>query len=118
MWYNSIVTLPKKYVQEEKTLRELFHPTVDQLNLSTILNALGDPIRLEIIKHLAQNCETTCACCNIDMQKSALSHHFKVLRESGLINVRIEGKQRFLSIRYDHIKERFPGLLDAIIKNI
>ncbi|MBB6215400.1 DNA-binding transcriptional ArsR family regulator [Anaerosolibacter carboniphilus] len=99
-------------------MRELFHPNIDQLNLPAILKALGDPIRLNIIKNLANNYETTCACCNIDLPKSALSHHFRVLRESGLIKVRIEGKQRFLSIRYEELEERFPGLLDLIIKNI
>jgi DNA-binding transcriptional ArsR family regulator len=99
-------------------LRELFHPSIEQLSLSALLNALGDPIRLQIIKNLAISGETTCACCNIDLTKSALSHHFKVLRESGLINVRIDGKQRFLSIRYDDLKERFPGLLEAVIHNL
>lgn len=99
-------------------MRELFHPNIEQMCLSTILNALGDPTRLQIIKNLAGQCETTCACCNIDLPKSALSHHFKVLRESGLIKVRIEGKQRFLSIRYEDLEERFPGLLNAIIKSI
>jgi DNA-binding transcriptional ArsR family regulator len=99
-------------------LRELFHPTIDQLNLSSILNALGDPTRLTIIKNLANNPETTCASCNINSPKSALSHHFKVLRESGLINVRIDGIQRFLSIRYNDLEERFPGVLSSIIKNI
>jgi len=99
-------------------MRELFHPTIEQLCLSAILNALGDPIRLTIIKNLALQRETTCACCQIDMTKSALSHHFKVLREAGLINVRIDGKQRFLSIRYDDLEERFPGLLSTILKSL
>ncbi len=99
-------------------MRELFHPSIDQLCLSAILNALGDPIRLQIIKNLAGQSETTCACCNINLPKPALSHHFKVLRESGLIHVRIEGKQRFLSIRYDELEQRFPGLLNAVIKSI
>lgn len=99
-------------------MRELFHPNTEQLCLSTILNALGDPIRLQIIKNLAHKNETTCASCNIDLPKSALSHHFKVLRESGLINVRIEGKQRFLSIRYNELEDRFPGLLDSVIRSL
>lgn len=99
-------------------MRELFHPNIDQLSLPTILHALGDPIRLNIIKNLSNTCETTCACCNINLPKSALSHHFKVLRESGLIKVRIAGKQRFLSIRYDELEERFPGLLNAIMQSI
>ncbi len=99
-------------------MRELFHPNIDQICLSTVLNALGDPIRLQIIKNLAHKNETTCGYCNIDLPKSALSHHFKVLRESGLINVRIEGKQRFLSIRYAELDQKFPGLLDSVIKSI
>lgn len=99
-------------------MQELFHPTKEQLNLSAILNALGDPVRLNIIKSLTNQSETTCACCNINLTKSALSHHFKVLREAGLINVRIVGKQRFLSIRYEELEERFPGLLKAIINSI
>jgi DNA-binding transcriptional ArsR family regulator len=99
-------------------LQELFHPNMDKLNLSTVLSALSDPIRLQIIKNLAQMEETTCSCCNVNLPKSVLSHHFKVLRDSGLINVRIEGKQRFLSIRYKELEERFPGLLKAIMKNI
>ncbi|NLI92836.1 MAG: helix-turn-helix transcriptional regulator [Peptococcaceae bacterium] len=97
-------------------MRQLFHPTTDQFNLSTILNALGDPTRLQIIKNLADKSEKTCACCNVDLPKSALSHHFKVLREAGLINVRIEGKQRFLSIRYEELEEKFPGLLQVILR--
>lgn len=99
-------------------MRELFHPTMDQMCLSTILNALGDPTRLTIMKNLSCQNETTCACCNIDLPKSALSHHFKVLRESGLIKVRIEGKQRFLSIRYEELEQRFPGLLHAVLKSM
>ncbi len=99
-------------------MRELFHPTVEQMCLSTVLNALGDPTRLQIIKNLANQEETTCACCNIDLTKSALSHHFKVLRESGLIKVRILGKQRFMSIRYAELNSRFPGLLECVMKSI
>jgi DNA-binding transcriptional ArsR family regulator len=99
-------------------LRELFHPTPNQFCLSSVLNALGDPTRLQIIKNLSGQGESTCACCNIDLPKSALSHHFKVLREAGLINVRIEGKQRFLSIRYQDLEKRFPGLLRSILGSI
>ena len=99
-------------------MRELFHPTKDQMKLSTILHAAGEPIRLQILKSLADKPEVTCASCNVSLPKSALSHHFKVLRESGLIHVRIEGTQRFLSIRYHDLEECFPGLLKSILRNI
>lgn len=96
-------------------MKNLLHPTVDQLNLPTILKALGDRTRLEILKALSKSDETTCSNCNIDMSKPALSHHYRVLRESGLIYVRVDGKQRFLSIRYDDIESKFPGLLGAVL---
>ena len=99
-------------------MRQPYHPELDQLDLPTVLNALADPVRIGIIKKLAEGIETTCACCNIDMPKSALSHHFKVLRESGIIFVRIEGKQRFLSLRSEELEKRFPGILPAVLKNI
>lgn len=99
-------------------MRELLHPAVDQLSLSTVLNALGDPVRLQILSSIARQEEVTCSCCNIDLPKSALSHHFKVLRESGIIHVRIEGTQRFLSLRAKELERRFPGLLDSILKSL
>lgn len=99
-------------------LRELFHPAENQLSLPIVLNALSDPIRLQILKNLSGRCETSCSCCNVAMPKSALSHHFKVLREAGLIYVRIDGKQRLLSIRYKELQQRFPGLLDAVLNSI
>lgn len=99
-------------------MRDLFHPAVDQLDLPTILNALGDPVRLQILKTLATRSETTCAGCNNTMTKSALSHHYKVLRESGLIYVRVEGKQRFLSIRFEDLDRRFPGLMHTVLANL
>jgi DNA-binding transcriptional ArsR family regulator len=99
-------------------MKEPIHPTIDQFCIETVLSALGDPIRLRIIRSLSHREETTCSCCNIDLPKSALSHHFKVLREAGLIRVRIEGKQRFLSIRYEELENRFPGLLTSVIENI
>ena len=99
-------------------MRELLHPAVDQLSLSTVLNALGDPVRLQILAAIAKQDEVTCSCCNVGLPKSALSHHFKVLRESGIIRVRIEGTQRFLSLRAKELESRFPGLLDSILKSL
>lgn len=52
----------------------------------------------------------------ISIAKSTLSHHFKVLRESGVMYTRIEGTQRFISIRTDDLNKRFPGLLDTILQ--
>lgn len=52
----------------------------------------------------------------IPIAKSTLSRHFKLLRESGVMYTRIEGTQRFISIRTDDLNKRFPGLLDTILQ--
>ncbi len=98
-------------------MREPQHPAIDQFDLPTILYALGDPVRLKILQSLGHGGEMTCGCFNVNLQKSALSHHFKVLREAGLILVRRDGIQRHISIRTADLETRFPGLLDAVLRN-
>ncbi|CAM4054075.1 ArsR/SmtB family transcription factor [Bacillus manliponensis] len=97
-------------------MRTLYHPTIDEIRLSSILYALSDPIRLTVFKELSGKGEQSCSALNIPVAKSTLSHHFRTLRESGVIHTRVEGKQRFISIRKDDLNKRFPGLLQAILQ--
>ncbi|MGQ3478712.1 ArsR/SmtB family transcription factor [Paenibacillus sp. TY11] len=99
-------------------MRTMYHPNVNEINLSTVLYALSDQIRLNIIKILDENGEQSCSSLDIRSPKSTLSHHFKVLRESGVIHTRLEGTQRFISIRYDDLNSRFPGLLSAVLQGL
>ncbi|MCC3381209.1 ArsR/SmtB family transcription factor [Paenibacillus farraposensis] len=99
-------------------MRTMYHPNVNEINLSTVLYALSDQIRLNIIKILSEKGEQSCSSLDISAPKSTLSHHFKVLRESGVIHTRLEGTQRFISIRYDDLNLRFPGLLSAVLQGI
>ena len=96
-------------------MKELFHPNCAELQLTSILYALSDPIRLEIVRKLGKYSELSCNEFNIAVAKSSLSHHFKVLRESGVTRVQINGTQRFISLRYEELSSRFPGLIDAIM---
>ena len=92
------------------------HPDIQAIPVSTVLHALSDPVRLRIIKILAQQGERCCGACGIDMPKPTLSHHFKVLREAGIIRTRAEGTQRCMSLRRDDLEARFPGLLDSVLQ--
>ena len=49
------------------------------------------------------------------MTKSTLTHHFRVLRESGVVRTRPDGRKRLLSLREDDLNDRFPGLLEAVL---
>lgn len=97
-------------------MRTPFHPNRSDIQLSAVLYALSDPIRLSIVKCLAENREQNCGSFDISIAKSTLSHHFKVLREMGVIEIRLEGTHRFVSLRVGDLDARFPGLLQSILK--
>lgn len=83
--------------------------------LAQVLHALSDPVRLEIVRRLAKGGEKTCADLDGGRPKSTMSHHFRVLREAGLVRTRGEGATHFNSARAEELEKRFPGLLDAIL---
>lgn len=92
-------------------------PATDALELTTVLQALGDPMRLRIVRELA-GCEVgelTCGSIDLGISKATRSHHYRVLREAGVTNTRVEGTHRYVSLRRDDLDARFPGLLDAIL---
>jgi DNA-binding transcriptional ArsR family regulator len=96
-------------------MREPHHPPPDELELSDVLHALSDPARLAIVCRLAGGDECTCGTFDLALSKATLSHHFRVLREAGVVRTRPDGRRRMLSLRRDDIESRFPGLLDAVL---
>ncbi len=96
-------------------MRLIAHPVPEQLSLPGVLNALSDPVRLEIVRELSVGREVSCGHLHVPVSKSTLTHHLKVLREAGLTHTRSEGVQRLVSLRQDDIESRFPGLLDCVL---
>ena len=96
-------------------MREPHHPSCAELELHAILHALSDPARLEIVRRLSSGHECTCGTFDLGLSKATLSHHFRVLREAGVVRTRPEGRKRMLSLRDDDLNNRFPGLLQAIL---
>lgn len=92
------------------------HPNQEDMRLISVLHALADPIRLEIVRCLAEAGERTCGTYEMNIAKSTLSHHFKVLREAGVVKVRIDGKHRYYSLRKEDIETAFPGLVSSILR--
>ena len=89
------------------------------LRLETVLYALSDPVRLHIVRNLAEKGELACyaAVTGLDIAKSTQSHHYRILREAGLIAQRKEGVCFISSLRKAAIDAQFPGLLDAVLLN-
>jgi DNA-binding transcriptional ArsR family regulator len=91
-------------------------PSRKELQLSAVLYALSDEVRLGIVRQLAAKGEQPCGVFEVDRPKSSLSHHFRVLRESGVVATRKDGKTLRNTLRSEDLKARFPGLLKAVIK--
>ena len=95
--------------------RSLHHPAVDSLELTGVLHALSDPMRLEIVRSLASGGECRCGAFDLPVTKSTRTHHFRVLRESGVIEQRADGTALVNRLRREELDERFPGLLDSVL---
>jgi DNA-binding transcriptional ArsR family regulator len=94
----------------------LHHPTPEDIELATVLHALSDPQRLRIVRELSADPEPRpCGAFDVDVSKSTCTHHFRVLREAGVIEQEVLGTSRLNSLRREDLDARFPGLLDAVL---
>lgn len=98
-------------------MRSPAHPTEDQMTLPGVLYALSDPTRLAIVSSLVEQGDQTCGALNLPVAKSTASHHFRVLREAGILRMTPEGTQFINSVRRTELDKRFPGLLDAVLRS-
>jgi DNA-binding transcriptional ArsR family regulator len=84
--------------------------------VTAVLHALSDETKLSIVHILrAEPQGRACGTFPVNVSPSTLSHHFKVLREAGLIRQENRGTQRWTSLRVPEVDDRFPGILDAVI---
>ena len=94
------------------------HPAIEEVTLESVLYALADQTRLEIVKKIAGtgyglNCQSAAPA---DLPKSTQSHHFQILREAGLIKSERRGTEVVNALRCAEIEKRFPGVISSILK--
>ena len=95
---------------------DLAIPDRDEIELVEVLAALGDPVRLQLVRILdAADGAMCCAEIPIPVSKSTGSHHLKVLREAGVVTAQVEGTRRYYTLRRDDLEARFPGLLESVL---
>jgi DNA-binding transcriptional ArsR family regulator len=92
-------------------------PTISPMGtLQDVLEALSDPVRLEMVRRLAAAGEpVACADLYESVSKSTASHHFKVLREAGLTERTNIGGQTHQRLRLDDLEASFPGVVTSIV---
>lgn len=94
----------------------LEHPQLDTIPVTAMLHALSDETRLSIVRTLrAEPDGRACGTFSVSVAPSTLSHHFKVLREAGLIHQEDRGTQRWTALRVRDLETRFPGFLKAVM---
>jgi DNA-binding transcriptional ArsR family regulator len=100
--------------------RYFVQPEPEQIMLREVMRALGDDVRLRMVAVLSDGEFHTCAPQEFEtgVHKSTLSHHFRVLREAGVTSTLIEGRNNFVRLRIPDLDARFPGLLDAIFRDL
>ena len=92
-------------------------PTISPMGtLQDVLEALSDPVRLEMVRRLAAE-RGPIACSDLydTISKSTASHHFKVLREAGLTERVNIGGQTHQLLRVDDLEHSFPGVVSSIV---
>ena len=97
------------------TAEPIPHPELDEIELPAVLHALSDPVRLRIVAGLARADDVSCGSFELPVTKSTCTHHFKVLREAGVIRQRQAGTARLNTLRREELDARFPGLLATIL---
>ncbi|MCX5380426.1 helix-turn-helix transcriptional regulator [Streptomyces sp. NBC_00091] len=85
------------------------------LDLAVVLHALGDPVRLALVRRMAEDGESACSPDGVDAPRSTLSNHWRILREAGITQTRRAGKARLMTLRRADLDARFPGLLAAVL---
>jgi DNA-binding transcriptional ArsR family regulator len=105
-------------VQAKLMGMEPHHPETSEIELPAVLHALSDPHRLEIVRRLDEDTEPRrCGSFSFDISKSTMTHHFRTLREAGVIRQERKGTTKMTELRREDLDARFPGLLDAVLSS-
>lgn len=96
------------------------YPTPDMadVHLVDVLRALADPIRLQIVRVLADGRPHPKSMTEwgVDIQKSTMAYHFKTLREAGVTRTIVSGRTHEIQLRREELDDRFPGLVEALLQ--
>ncbi|MCH6258995.1 ArsR family transcriptional regulator [Puniceicoccaceae bacterium K14] len=101
-------------------MRSYEHPPLNSIELPQALHALSDPCRLKIVSTLLESNGQLMACNEFDLgvSKATASHHFDVLRNSGVTQTIVQGTKCMTSLRIEEFEDRFPGVLKLIANEV
>ena len=106
-------------VTKSSRTERIRHPEAESFDLATVMRALGDPVRIEMVRDgrrrrrgpSAPSSTNASAC-----PRSTGSYHLRQLREAGVTRARAVGTNRIVSLRREDLESRFPGLVDLVLR--
>ena len=98
----------------DKTLSKM--PKQELFNkLAEFFKIIGDTTRTKILFALDQNEMCVCDIANVlGMSKSSISHQLSMLRKSGIVKYRKEGKEVYYTLDDEHIQKVFEVGIEHI----
>lgn len=103
-------------------MSRFIHPNLTDVPLASVLHALSDPVRLEIVRRLDKDRAAggeglSCSCAAPEgLPRATMSNHFDILRSAGLIECRKEGTKVISRLRRGDLDQRFPGVIEAVLR--
>lgn len=91
----------------------------EELDLGAVLGALADPLRRRVVTVLAldpADGDRSCSSFDLPVTKATRTHHFRVLREAGLVRQINYGNRSTVALRRADLDARFPGLLALLVE--
>jgi ArsR family transcriptional regulator, arsenate/arsenite/antimonite-responsive transcriptional repressor len=76
--------------------------------MAAVAKALGDPIRLQLVDVLRKHAGKVCVCELVplfDLSQPTVSHHLKVLRETGIVDSERRGLWAFYYVNPEALEE-------------
>jgi DNA-binding transcriptional ArsR family regulator len=98
------------------TSKSLPQPDREEIRVEDVLQALGEPVRLLIVRALADVPEgIACGEIELPVTASTRAHHLRTLREAGVLSTHTEGTRRISKLRREDLEELYPGLLSGVL---
>ena len=96
------------HTQTVERVRESMPTVGEVVALAELFKVFGDPTRVKILSVLFRSELCVCDICELlDMNKSAISHQLRVLRQMKIVKNRKSGKEVFYSLDDEHIEKIF-----------
>jgi DNA-binding transcriptional ArsR family regulator len=80
---------------------------LDANHTTTVLKAISDPVRWEIVRQMTEVDELACQTLEerLPVSKPTISYHIRILAQAGLVSIRKEGRYFFYALQRQTLRD-------------